>query len=182
MADLTPQQARFVDEYLIDLNATQAAIRAGYSVKTAEQIGHQLLQKTLVAEAVGKAKAARSRRTRIHADNVLEELAALAFAHMGQYATWHDDSVSLINSGEVDPRAVSEVHQKASRNGISISIKLHDKLGSLKLLMQHLGMLTEQINVQFDVDAVARELAEKYGTTPERVVSIVERLRQRKTG
>lgn len=182
MAELTPQQARFVDEYLIDLNATQAAIRAGYSVKSADEYAAQLLRKTQVQEAIGKAKAARSRRTRIHADNVLEELAVLAFAHMGQYATWHDDSVSLIDSGQVDPRAVSEVHQKASRNGISISIKLHDKLGAIKLLMQHLGMLTEQVTVQFDVDTVARELAERYGTTPERVTSIVERLRARRAG
>jgi phage terminase small subunit len=182
VAELTPQQQRFVDEYLIDLNATQAAIRAGYSVRSADEYAVQLLRKTQVQEAVGKAKAERSRRTRIHADNVLEELSVLAFAHMGQYATWHDDSVSLTDSSEVDPRAVAEVHQKASRNGISISIKLHDKLGALKLLMQHLGMLTEQVNVQFDIDAVAKELADRYGTTPDRVTSIVERLRQKRAG
>lgn len=60
MANLTPKQQRFVEEYLIDLNATQSAIRAGYSEKTADSIGLQLLRKTQVAEAIAGAKAERS--------------------------------------------------------------------------------------------------------------------------
>lgn len=56
MTDLTDKQQRFVDEYLIDLNATQAAIRAGYSEKTADSIGLQLLRKTQVAEAIEEAQ------------------------------------------------------------------------------------------------------------------------------
>ena len=61
MANLTPKQQRFVEEYLIDLNATQAAIRAGYSEKTADSIGLQLLRKTQVAEAIAGAQEVRSR-------------------------------------------------------------------------------------------------------------------------
>lgn len=180
--DLTAQQARFVEEYLLDLNATQAAIRAGYSPRSAEVEGSRLLRNAKVADEVARAKAERSARVQLHADRVLEELAALAFAHMGQYARWHDDSVSLIDSDQVDHRAVSEVRQQATRNGPSISIKLYDKVGALKLLGQHLGILTDSVTVAFDVDQVARELAEKYGTTPERVVSIVERLRKKQAG
>ena len=60
---LTDRQQRFVAEYLIDLNATQAAIRAGYSKKTADRIGPELLGKTCVSEAIQAAKAARSKRT-----------------------------------------------------------------------------------------------------------------------
>ena len=57
MAGLTPKQRKFVSEYLVDLNATQAAIRAGYSEKTDYRIGAELLQKTSVAEAIVKAQA-----------------------------------------------------------------------------------------------------------------------------
>jgi phage terminase small subunit len=71
---LTDKQQRFVDEYLIDLNATQAAIRAGYSEKTAEQQAYQLLQKTSVQEAIASGKQSRSEKTAIDAAYVLTRL------------------------------------------------------------------------------------------------------------
>ncbi len=71
---LTPRQARFVDEYLIDLNATQAAIRAGYSAKNADKIGPKLVGKSRVAEAIEKAIAARSERTQVTQDWVLKTI------------------------------------------------------------------------------------------------------------
>ena len=71
---MTPKQAAFVDEYLIDLNATQAAIRAGYSAKTAEWIGPQLLGKTHVAAAIAKRMEDRSKRTEITQDRVLTDI------------------------------------------------------------------------------------------------------------
>ena len=75
---LTPRQERFVQEYLIDLNATQAAIRAGYSKKTAEWIGPQQLTKSHVAQAVAQGMKARGERTAVTADRVLLEAARLA--------------------------------------------------------------------------------------------------------
>ena len=80
MRDLTPKQARFVEEYLIDLNATQAAIRAGYSEKTARAMGHENLTKPDIEEAIADALKARRQRTEVTQDRVLEELAVLAFA------------------------------------------------------------------------------------------------------
>lgn len=77
---LTPKQQAFVDEYLVDLNATQAAIRAGYSVKTAHEQASRLLANVKVAEAVVDAKNARSERTKIDADWVLQRLARDATA------------------------------------------------------------------------------------------------------
>ena len=71
---LTPKQERFVAEYLIDLNATQAAIRAGYSEKTAQMIGSENLSKPLIADAVQKALAERSERTEITQDYVLTSI------------------------------------------------------------------------------------------------------------
>ena len=76
--DLTAKQSQFVQEYLVDLNATQAAIRAGYSAKTAEQQGFQLLQKTSVQKAVAEGRRQREERTAVSADRVLLEAARLA--------------------------------------------------------------------------------------------------------
>ena len=82
---LTEKQKRFVAEYLVDLNATQAAIRAKYSEKTAEQMGYQLLQKTSVQKAVQEAMKNRQQRTEITQDKVLEELGKVAFAKAADY-------------------------------------------------------------------------------------------------
>lgn len=74
MANLTPKQQRFVEEYLIDLNATQAAIRAGYSEKTAYSVGHENLKKPEIQKAIEEAQAKREERTKIDADYVLKRL------------------------------------------------------------------------------------------------------------
>ncbi len=76
--DLTPKQKCFVKEYLVDLNATQAAIRAEYSAKTAYRIGAELLQKTSVAKAIAAEQAKRAKRTEIDQDYVLNGLKTVA--------------------------------------------------------------------------------------------------------
>ena len=81
---LTPKQQRFVDEYLIDLNATQSAIRAGYSKKTAQQIGSRLLLNVVVTAAVAVAKVERSKRTQIDSDWVLKRLESEATADLAE--------------------------------------------------------------------------------------------------
>lgn len=87
-SDLSPKQAQFVREYLIDLNATQAAIRAGYSEKTAYSIGHENLSKPEIAEAIAVAQAERAKRTEITADMVLSELAKIGFADIRKAVKW----------------------------------------------------------------------------------------------
>lgn len=81
-AKLTEKQQRFVDEYLIDLNATQAAIRAGYSVKTANEQGSQNLAKLSIQQAIAEQMAERSKRTGINQDRVVLELAKIALVKM----------------------------------------------------------------------------------------------------
>lgn len=71
---LTPKQAAFVVEYLIDLNATQAAIRAGYSESRAGEIGYQLLQKTTISQAIEKAQARRAEKAERTALDVLKDI------------------------------------------------------------------------------------------------------------
>ncbi len=110
MSDLTPKQARFVEEYLLDLNATQAAIRAGYSKKTANEQGAQLLAKLSIREAVAEAQAIRSKRTAITQDEVIQGLkkeATLegegsshsarvsAWAHLGKHLGMFTDNLNL---------------------------------------------------------------------------------------
>ena len=82
---MTKKQKRFVEEYLIDLNATQAAIRAGYSPATAKEIGCENLTKPNISEAIAKAMAERSRRTGVNQDRVLQELAKIAFAKITRF-------------------------------------------------------------------------------------------------
>ena len=77
---MTPKQQLFVDEYLIDLNATQAAIRAGYSTRTAAETGYENLRKPHIAAAIRVATKARSERLEITADQVLQAIAKIAFA------------------------------------------------------------------------------------------------------
>ena len=72
--NLTAKQRRFVDEYLVDLNATQAAIRAGYADRNADKIASQLLGKSRVAAAIASAKSERSARVSVSADYVLSNL------------------------------------------------------------------------------------------------------------
>lgn len=136
---LTARQARFVAEYLIDLNATQAAIRAGYSEKTALQQGPRLLGNVGIAEAIASAQEKRAKRTEITQDRVLAELARVGFADLRKAVAWDGERVLLKNSEEIDDDtalAVSEVSQ--GPNGIKI--KLHDKLAALDKIARHLGM------------------------------------------
>lgn len=158
MAGLTVRQQVFVQEYLIDLNGTQAAIRAGYSPRSADVEASRLLANAKVAEAVARAKAERSARIGLTADRVLEELAAIGFARMPDYAEWGDgDTMGLkpsVDLSEQQAAAIVQVTEtekfvKSLGRGEQLmsrerSIKLHDKVGTLKLLGQHIGMFSEK--------------------------------------
>lgn len=146
-ARLTDKQRRFVSEYLIDLNATQAAIRAGYSKKTADRIGPELLGKTCVSEAIQEAIAARERRTAITQDRVLEELAAVAFANGTDFARVTDGNgdIEFVPTDSLSPekkRAISSIKQ--GRFGTQVST--YDKVRALELLGKHLGMFSDASN------------------------------------
>jgi len=152
---LTAKQQRFVEEYLIDLNATQSAIRAGYSVKNAGKIGSELLQKTRIKSAVDKALAIRSRRTGINQDRVLLELAKVAFLN----------SVDVINMDEATIRGDANREDTAAIASVKVKriptedgditereVKTYDKLKALELLGKHLGMFKDKLDVNLDVN------------------------------
>jgi phage terminase small subunit len=148
---LTARQRRFVEEYLIDLNATQAAIRAGYSEKNAFKIGARLVQKcTAVKDAIDAALAERSSRTAVTADRVVKELARVAFADPRAVFSWGPDGVLLRDSDELtddEAAIVAEVSETRSETGGSIKGKLCDKIKALELLGRHLGMFTDKMAV-----------------------------------
>lgn len=83
---LTEKQKAFVQEYLVDLNATAAAKRAGYSEKTADRIGPELLGKTCVSEAIQKAMQSRQQRTQVTQDMVVQEISKVAFKDAADFA------------------------------------------------------------------------------------------------
>lgn len=150
---MTPRQKRFVEEYLIDLNATQAAIRAGYSAHTAEQTASRLLRNVKVQEAIAAAQQARSQRTEITQDRVLREIASLSFADIrqlfdsnGRLRSVHelpDDVASAIASVDSYEEFAGSGDERR-RIGEVRKIKLWDKVSALTLLAKHLGMLTEK--------------------------------------
>ena len=145
---LTPKQAEFVRQYLVDLNSTQAAIRAGYSEKTAYRIGAELLQKTSVAEAIATAQAKREQRTEITADRVVAELAKIAFGSARDVMEWGPNGVVLKDSAELTDEqaaAIAGVSENITQNGSSLKLKRHDKVKALELLGRHLGMFTDKV-------------------------------------
>lgn len=155
---LTPKQERFVEEYLVDLNATQAAIRAGYSAKTANRIAQQLLTKLDIQQAVAKAQAKRSARTEITQDRVLKELARIAFLDPRKVFKWGPKGVTLLDSDKLSDDAaatISEVSESITESGGSIKGKVYDKQKALELLGKHLGMFTEKVQVDLHVTPAA---------------------------
>lgn len=177
-AELTPKQAAFVQEYTLDLNATQAAIRAGYSERTAGEQASRLLANVKIAAAVQEALDARAERTQVSADQVIAELAAIAFSDLRDVATWGEDTLALIDSADIsDPaaRALREVVATTSQteHGTTnrLHVKQHDKLKALELLGKHLGMFKERVDVNVSggltLTALSRMMAERRGEIEE---------------
>lgn len=168
MGELTPKQARFVEAYLVDLNATQAARRAGYSARN----GWRLLNTAPVQAAVQAGMAARSRATGITAERVLEELAKVAFSDLRDVTRWGvrdvevgfdakgkrlppDDIgeaaqvrqvatpyLTLLDSRELTPEAAAAVAEVVlGREGLRV--KLHSKVAALAEIGRHLGVKTQ---------------------------------------
>lgn len=152
MAKLTDKQKKFCEEYLVDLNATQAAIRSGYSTKTAAAQAARLLINVNVQKEVQELKDRRALRTEITADFVLKELAAIATTKITDIVNVHNrpiemDDGTVISVPYVEIKNTEELTeaQKASIASIKqtkhgVEIKMHDKVSTLKLIGDHLGM------------------------------------------
>ena len=179
---LTDKQKRFCEEYLIDLNATQAAIRAGYSPKTAEQTASRLLRNVKVQEYIAKRQKELSRSTHITQERVIKELALIAFSNNADYARVVEKKKQTVVDGmlvdvlgedgkpimyrTVEPVLTDELTEeqkralaviKKGRDGLEV--KSFDKVRALELLGKHLGIFTEKIEANVN-DTTRSELQE----------------------
>lgn len=171
MAALTPKQQRFVAEYAVDLNATQAAIRAGYSEKTAKSIAQENLTKPDIASAIQELLDARADRTGVTQDRVIAELAAIAFSDVSDFASWGEDGeLQMLASADLSEEAsaaIREVYSTTStvtfqdggeRSTVYKKVKQHDKLKALELLGRHLGMFKKDVDVNVTVGITIEKL------------------------
>jgi Phage terminase, small subunit len=156
MPKLTAKQEKFIQEYLIDLNATQAAIRAGYSAKTAEVIAFENLRKPYLQAAIQEAMQERAKRTQVTQDMIVNELAKIAFSDLKSVVSWTKDGKIIVKpSDEVDGTIMSEISETEINYGDYIKrtkkVKLHDKLRALELLGRHQGMFKDNLNINAEV-------------------------------
>lgn len=148
-ARLTDKQRRFVSEYLIDLNATQAAIRAGYSQNTARVIGCENLTKPDIQEAIQEEREKLSKRTEITQEKVLQEYARIAFFDPRKM---FDEAGNPLNISDLDDdtaaavaglEVVKEVDRDTGATSFTKKYKISNKLGALDSIAKHLGMFSD---------------------------------------
>lgn len=143
---LNERQLQFTEEYLVDLNATQAAKRAGYSDKTAYSQGQRLLKNVEIQEEIQAARARQMQRTRITADRVLQEYARIAFFDVRKLADDFGRPLDMTSIDDDTAAAVVGVELATEResNGEDLSYvrkyKMADKLRALDALSKHLGI------------------------------------------
>lgn len=139
---LTDKQAAFVDEYLIDLNATQAAIRAGYSEKTARFIGCQNLAKSHISEAIQTRRKELQKSLHITQERILEEEARLAFIDVGFLFDENGDLLPVHKIPEDARRAIAgiEITELEKKGGTKHRYKVFDKGQALARISKHLGL------------------------------------------
>ena len=155
---MTKKQKRFTEEYLVDLNATQAAIRAGYSPDTAKSIGSENLTKPDIQARIAKAMAERSRRTGVNADRVVMELAKIAFVNASDVIDAETATLKPDAAPE-DTAAIQSVKVKTfGEDGLEREIKMADKLKALELLGKHLGMFKDKVELSGSLETEKTKL------------------------
>lgn len=148
---LEPRQQRFVDEYLVDLNATQAAIRAGYSKKTAQPASSRLLSHVIIADAIAAKRAKLAEKFEVTRDQVLREYAKIGFSDIRRAITWGNTvrtiqdgvettshGVSLLASEDIDQDTAAAIAE-ISETKDGLKLKFHDKRAALDSLSKILG-------------------------------------------
>ena len=146
---LSERADRFCLEYVKDLNATRAALRAGYSRKTAASQAYRLLRNVGVRRRLKKLIDRRAQHSMVKAEDVLEELRRLGFSSAADFATFGPKGVRLKESSKLTAEqlaAVAEVGEVQGPGGRrNIRLKFYDKLGALRLLGEHLGVFKREL-------------------------------------
>ena len=147
---LSPKQQRFIEEYLVDLNATAAAIRAGYSAKTAANIGHELLRKPNIQAEIQCLTAARNERLELTADQVIAQLMNIAFADAGDCFHADGSAFDLRKLTKAQRAAIEVTVEKSMEGGKpskKIKYRLSDKTRALELLGRRLKLWIDRHEV-----------------------------------
>lgn len=147
MAKLTDKQKKFIDEYLVDLNATQAAIRAGYKEKAAYRTGAENLRKPQIQEEIQKRIQERQQRTEVTQNMVVKELAAIAFARATDYASVRGGAVCIKDTDSLSDEQISAI-AGIKEGKFGVEIRLNDKEKALELLGRHLGMWNDKLDIK----------------------------------
>lgn len=142
---LSVRQRRFVEEYLLDCNASAAARRAGYSERAAHSRATSLMANPEIKRAIREAMDERSYRLKISADRVLLELARLAFSDIGRIIDWSGDALIVEPPGRLSPDDRAAISEIAVIPGdgprkFAVKVKMHDKQTALRLLARHLRL------------------------------------------
>ena len=141
---LTPKQAAFCQEYLVDLNAKRAALRAGYSAKSAEEIGYQLLQKTPVAARIEELRTKQQVRTGISADRALQEAARLACFDVRKLCDAAGNPIPISQLDDDTAAAIQGLELATEKDGEGFTTvrkyKVADKNAALERVFKHLGL------------------------------------------
>jgi len=160
---LNIRQQRFIDEYMVDLNGTQASIRAGYSPGSASEQGAELLAHSSVRAHIDRRLAEASKRTGVNVDRVIRELARISFASPARVIA--NDGSIMVDASEDDLAAIQSIKVKTTKgkNGTTVEreVRFYDKNKSLELAGKHIGMFIERkeltINNNFDVTKLSTE-------------------------
>jgi phage terminase small subunit len=179
---LTVQQERFVREYFKDFNAKKAARRAGYSAKTVDSQGAQLLSNPKVLQAIEQQQAVLARKLDLSSEKVLRELAKIGFANMRDFLTIGPDGQPVLNWAELthdQAAALSEVTvTEVPSGGRKVRFRLHDKRQALVDLGKHLGLFVERSQVTVVGDPVE---AGRRSAQAERLIAVLQDLADRKS-
>jgi phage terminase small subunit len=143
---LSARQRRFVEEYVVDCNASAAARRAGYSERAAHSRGRRLLANPEIKGAIREAMDSRSARLKLSADRVLLELARIAFSDIGRIIDWSGDALIVEPPGRLSPDDRAAISEIAVIPGdgprkFAVKVKMHDKQSALRLLARHLRVI-----------------------------------------
>lgn len=162
---MNAKQSAFVAEYLIDLNATQAAIRAGYSAKVANRIGSRLLSKEDIKAAIAQGKGRQLERADLSAARVLEELRRIAFTDMRGFfdAAGNLKPITELTAEQGAALAGFEVIKKNATAGDGVVDTIHkfkawDKIRALEALAKHFGLLVDRVEVSVEVNVIEQNL------------------------
>lgn len=144
---LSAKQQRFVDEYCVDFNGTQAAIRAGYSIRTANEQAARLLANVSIKKALDEKRLEIAESSKLKVSDVIDELKRIAFSDITQVTSFSAAKAKVKSSRKLSEDAKKTI-ASVSQTQNGLTVKLHDKVKALELLGRYLNIFTDRVEVE----------------------------------